>query len=160
MRRCLAVLLILHLTVSGAPKRSLTDFELTDQHAQTRRYSFPKSKVTFMTVSDHKGSEQLAPWIQSIYDRYGARVDIDGIADVSMIPKPFHNFFRSAFRKKMKRSVLLDWSGTAVKQFNYREGVANIYVVDRSGQIVEHFSGPLTAPALRAVMASIDANLL
>ena len=48
----------------AAPSRKLADFELTDQDARLRSYRFPKAKVTVMTVADHKGSDQLAPWIQ------------------------------------------------------------------------------------------------
>jgi hypothetical protein len=39
------------------------------------------------TVADQKGADQLAPWIQRVYDRFQNQIDIDGVADVSMIPK-------------------------------------------------------------------------
>jgi len=42
-----------------------------------------------MTVADHKGSQQLTPWIQKLYDRYKKRIDIHGVADVSMALKAF-----------------------------------------------------------------------
>ena len=51
-------------TVIASPLQKLGDFELTDQNAMTRSYRFPKAKITAMTVADHKGSGQLAPWIQ------------------------------------------------------------------------------------------------
>ena len=33
-----------------------------------------------MTVADRAGSEQLEPWIRSLYERYGSQIDIDGVA--------------------------------------------------------------------------------
>ena len=80
--------LLLTSTALAAPVEKLSDFELTDQDSKPRAYRFPKAKVTVMTVADHKGSDQLAPWIQRLYDRYEKRIDIDGVADVSMIRSP------------------------------------------------------------------------
>ena len=60
----LALLSLAHAPRSPRRCEKLSDFELTDQDAKTRSYRFPKAKVTVMTVADHKGSEQLAPWIQ------------------------------------------------------------------------------------------------
>lgn len=159
MKFALLTLLTIASSALAAPVEHLTAFDLTDQNAKPRSYRFPKAKVTVMTVADHKGSDQLAPWIQRIYDRYEKRIDIDGIADVSMIPKPFHNMFREAFRKKLTRSVLLDWSGTVVKQFSYAKGVANIYVIDRTGRIVKQVSGPVTDDIARELILEIDSTL-
>jgi hypothetical protein len=159
MRFSILFLFALHTAAIAAPVEKLTDFDLTDQDAKPRSYRFPKAKVTVMTVADHKGSDQLAPWIQRIYDRFEKRIDIDGIADVSMIPKPFHNMFREAFRKKLTRSVLLDWGGSVVKQFGYAKGVANIYVIDRGGRIVKQVSGPAADDTAREIILEIDRAL-
>ena len=153
MRLLLAGCLLLASTALGAV---VTDFELSDQNSTPRVYHFPKSKVTVMTVADNKGSDQLTPWIQSFYDRYGTRIDIDGIADVSMIPKPFQGIFREAFRKKLTRSVMLDWSGAAVRQFGYKKGLANIYVIDQRGNILSQASGPFFKPSFDKMAAEID----
>jgi len=146
----------MHSAVPAAPPVRLTGFDLTDQDEKQRSYRFPKPKITVMTVADHKGSEQLAPWIQRIYDRYEKRIDIDGVADVSMIPRPFQGMFRDAFRKKLARSVLLDWGGSVVKQFDYQKGVANIYVIDQSGRIVKRIAGPVSDAGAKEVFGEID----
>ena len=137
----------------------LTDFELSDQHSAVRRYDFPRNKIIFMTVADNKGSKQLAPWIQPLRDRYGTRIDIDGIADVSMIPKPFHGMFRKAFVKELTYSVMLDWDGNMVKKFAYTPGIANVYVIGRDGQITKKLSGPATEQGIRELTKEIDAAL-
>lgn len=140
----------------AAPLQTLGDFELTDQNSKTRSYRFPKAKVTVMTVADQKGSAQLAPWIQQIHDRYENRIDIDGVADVSMIPKPLHGVFRQVFRKQLAYSVMLDWTGSVVKRFGYKNGVANIYVIDRRGCIVKEIAGPVNESALFELYREIN----
>ena len=156
MKYLLLALILLRSAALGAPVEKLSDFELTDQDAKTRSYKFPKEKVTVMTVADHKGSGQLALWIQALHDRYAKRIDIDGVADVSMIPKPFHGIFREAFRKKLTYSVMLDWGGAVVKEFGYTKGVANIYVIDRRGRIVKQTTGAFDDSAAREVFTTID----
>ena len=146
-------------TVIASPLQKLGDFELTDQNAMTRSYRFPKAKITAMTVADHKGSDQLAPWIQKLYDRYERRIDIDGVADVSMIPKPFHGMICKVFRKRVTHSVMLDWGGAVVKRFGYAKGVANIYVIDRRGWILKQVTGPVSDDTEEELFREIDRAL-
>jgi hypothetical protein len=134
----------------------LGDFELTDQNAVTRSYRFPKAKVTVMTVADRTGAEQLAPWIQKIYERYEKRIDIDGIADVSMIPKLFRGMVSEAFRKRLAYSVMLDWSGSIIRRLGCEKGVANLYVIDRTGRIMKQIVGPVSDEIERELFGEID----
>lgn len=149
-------LLLATIQHGSAAVAGLGDFELSDQHARSRKYAFPKSKVTVITVADHKGSDQLAPWVARLYGRYQQRIDIDGIADVSMIPKPFHGLLRSEFRKRLTYSVMLDWSGDVVRQFGFRAGVANLYVIDRGGRISKRITGPVSDAAMAELSRAID----
>jgi hypothetical protein len=156
MKLQVLALIALHATALAAPAVKLTDFDLTDQDSKLRSYRFPKAKVTVMTVADHKGSEQLAPWIQRIRDHYETRIDIDGVADVSIVPKIFHGMIRDTFRKKLTYSVMLDWDGNVVKQFCYKKGVANIYLLDRVGCIVKQMTGPVNDSAVAELFNEID----
>ena len=154
--KLLLLTLVLSTTALAAPIKKLNDFELTDQNSQTRSYRFPKSKVTVMTIADHKGSDELAPWIQRLHDRYQKKIDIDGVADVSKIPKPLHAIFRAAFRKQLAYSVMLDWDGAFVKQFAYKKGVANFYVIDREGRVLSQITGPISDAAEAKLTREID----
>jgi hypothetical protein len=145
--------------IPPAPAKKLGNFELADQDDQPRRYRFPKAKVTALAVADQQGSRQLAPWIERLRDRYGRRIDIDGVADVSMIPRFFHPIFRRAFRTKLAYSVMLDWEGSVVNELGYAKGLANIYVLDRSGCILKHVTGPIDEPALNGLFKEIDLAL-
>ncbi len=143
-------------TLLAAPPQKLGDFELADQNSIIRSYRFPKSKVTAMTVADRKGSEQLAPWIQSLYGRYERRIDIDGIADVSAIPKLYRGIVFEVFRKNLTHSVMLDWGGSVVSRFRYERGVANIYVIDRGGHILKHVTGAVNPAAKQELFEALD----
>jgi hypothetical protein len=141
---------------AASPPKQVSDFALSDQNSVVRRYGFPKQKVTVMTVADHAGSEQLEPWITNLYEHYGSQIDIDGVADVSMVPKPLHSVVRALFRKRLAHSVMLDWDGSIVKRFDYERGVANIYVIDRVGTILKRITGPLNATLKRDLFRTID----
>ena len=156
MKFQILALIALHTAAIAAPSVKLTDFQLTDQDSKTRTYRFPKPKVTVMTIADQKGSEQLAPWIQRIRDRYETRIDIDGVADMSRVPTFLQDMIRKAFQKKLTYSVMLDWDGKVVKQFGYQKGVANIYLIDHAGRIVSQMSGPQTDSATAELFNEID----
>ncbi len=159
MRIVSVILLLLGASALATPVKRLSDFELTDQNAHTRSYRFPKEKVTVMTVADHKGSDQLAPWIRAVQKRYGTRLDIDGVADVSMIPSLFHGMFREAFRKRLAYSVMLDWDGAVVNELGYTKGVANIYAIARDGRIIKRVTGSLEKDSAEELFEEIDALL-
>lgn len=112
------------------------DFELTDQNAVTRNYRFPKAKVTAMIVADREGAEQLEPWIRKIYSRYEKRIDIDGVADVSMIPKPFRGMVSAAFRKRSRlfRNARLGWFHRQAIRLRERRGERLRYRPRRSNR--------------------------
>jgi glycosyl transferase family 21 len=140
----------------ASPPEQLSDFALSDQNSVFRRNSFPKQKVTAMTVADRAGSEQLEPWIRSLYERYGSRIDIDGVADVSTVPKPLHGVVHALFRKRLTHSVMLDWHGSVVKRLEYEPGAANIYVIDRRGTILKQITGPVNAVSEQELFRIID----
>ena len=142
--------------VLAAPPQQLSNFGLSDQNSVFRKYGFPKQKVTAMTVADRTGSEQLEPWIKKLYNRYGSRIDIDGVADVSMIPTPLRGLVRELFRKRLTHSVMLDWDGSVVERLGYEPGVANIYVVDRRGAILKRITGPVNASREQELFRTID----
>jgi hypothetical protein len=140
----------------ASPPKQVSDFALSDQNSVFRRYSFPKEKVPAMSVADRAGSEQLEPWIRSLYERYGSQIDIDGVADVSMVPKPLHGVVRARFRSRLNHSVMLDWDGSVVKRLQSEPGVANISVIDRGGSILKRITGPANATSEQELFRIID----
>ena len=153
------LLLTTVFTVSGAPTNSvpaLASFELRDQYDNPHTISFPATNVTLMTVADRKGSEQIDGWIAPVKERYGDRIAIEGIADVSTVPRLLRSMVRKQFKKDRAYPVMLDWDGPVARSFNYQKDKANFFVIDRQGRITGCFSGATNDVALKALFASID----
>jgi hypothetical protein len=160
-RFALPALLILttFFTASGAPTNSvpeLASFELRDQYDNPHTISFPATNVTLMTVADRKGSEQINGWIAPVKERYGERIAIEGIADVSTVPRLLRSMVQKQFKKDRAYPVMLDWDGPVAHSFNYQKDEANFFVIDRQGRITGCFSGATNEVALKALFASID----
>jgi hypothetical protein len=159
MKFLLIGFLILPPLTLGLKAERLPDFELRDQYGYLRAYRFPKSKVTVMTLADQRGSAQLEPWISHIFQRFGRRIDIDGIADLSSVPSPLRGAVRALFRSQLNYLVLMDWEGSVVKRFAPRKDAANIYVINRDGRIVSRAAGPIDSVVLADVYRSIDRTM-
>ena len=146
------------MAASNAPHR-LHAFALKDQYEQMRHFDFPKTNLSFVVVADQKGSDQLPKWIQPVHDRFGPRIDIDGVADMSPVPAPLRGLVRRSFLKHSSYPVMLDWEGAVVKQFRPRPNVANVYLVAKDGTVLENWSGPATSDQLKQLLAALERHL-
>lgn len=63
------------------------EFSLKDQFSATRNYSFPRAKVSVLLFSDREGFEQLEGWIRPLVERFDNRVDVQGVAVLSSVPR-------------------------------------------------------------------------
>jgi hypothetical protein len=131
-------------------------FELNDQHGQPHHYRFPKTNLSFVAVADRKGSTQIDAWVRPLKQRYGTKIDIDGVADVSAVPRLLRGMVTGKFRKTMDYPVMLDWTGTVCRQFAYRNGQVNVFALDRQGKILNRWAGPANEKTLRELFAELD----
>ena len=145
---------------SIAPTNAPPLIELRDQFDAPQKLSFPGTNVTLLTIADKKGSEQIAGWVAALKQRFGKRIDIRGLADVSTVPRPLRGMVRLKFQKIHTYPVMLDWSGEAVKAFTYVPGKANVLVLDPRGQILERISGEANPKAVADLCAAIDRVLV
>jgi hypothetical protein len=134
-------------------------FTLQDQHEATHHYHFPRPKISVLILADYAGSSQLESWIQPLYDRYRERIAIDGVADLSKVPRLFRGMVRSAFRDRLARPVLLDWSGAVAADYRYQQGEANLFVIDPQGGILLKEIGAANDAKLQRVQQAIDGSL-
>lgn len=160
---CLGVALI----TNAAPKPNLVStvtnspsvIELKDQFELLQKLSFPTTNLTVLTIAEHKGSEQVASWVAPLIERYGLRVAINGIADVSAVPGWLHGVVRRKFRQRQSYSVMLDWSGDTVRAFGSVEDCVNVFVLDERGRILQRFIGEAKPGSLAELYATIDQAL-
>ena len=149
-------------TSPGTPTNSgpaLAPFELHDQYDIPHKISFPATNVTVMTVADKKGSEQIDGWIAPLKERYGGRIDIKGVADMSKVPGLLRSMVREQFKKRRTYPVMLDWDGPVARGFNYHKDEANVYVIDRDGHVTGHFMGATNEIVLSALFGAVDRAL-
>ena len=132
------------------------NFELTDQHGQPHHYQFPKTNLSFVAVADRKGSTQIESWVRPVKQRYGTKIDIDGVADLAAVPRLLRTMVTGKFRKTMDYPVMLDWTGAVCRQFAYRNGAVNVFVLDRQGKILNRWAGPANEKSLRDLFAELD----
>jgi hypothetical protein len=132
---------------------------LRDQFDAPQTLAFPTTNITLLTIADRTGSAQLAGWIAPVKQRFGKRIDIRGIADVSPVPRLLRSLVRKKFREIQTYPVMMDWTGDAVKAFTYVPDQANVLVLDGRGQILLRASGPATERAVQELCAAIDAAL-
>jgi hypothetical protein len=134
-------------------------FTLNDQHQTAHHYQFPRSKISVLIFADYAGSAQLENWIRPLFERYRERIAIDGVADLSKVPKLLRGMVRTAFRDRLERSVMLDWSGTVSTEYDYQQGRANVFVIDHSGRILLKVIGAVSDTKLQRVQNAIDQQL-
>ncbi|HMV49475.1 MAG TPA: redoxin domain-containing protein [Blastocatellia bacterium] len=132
------------------------DFDLKDQFDKSASHRFPKQKVTVLTFGDRKGSEQIEGWVRPLWDRYQTKIDQQGVAVLTSVPFFARGVVRGVLKSKVKHSVLLDWTGKVSKAYGYSGGKANLYVIDREGNIVLKLTGAATPAELQKVFAQID----
>jgi hypothetical protein len=140
---------------TSAPAR----IELRDQFNSPRTLTFPTTQLTLLTIANKKGSEQIAGWVAPVMQRFGGRIDVCGIADVSNVPGPLRGMVRKAFQRSQSYPVLMDWTGDVVKQFGYAPGEAEIYVLDRDGRILQRHRGEINPRAAEGVFDEIEQAL-
>ncbi len=142
------LLILVGLMSFGARAGMLTNapagIELPDQFERPQKLSFPNTNLTVLTLADRKGSQQIAGWVELVAEKFGSRVNVRGIADVSGVPRLLRGAVRSAFRKEQSYPVMMDWAGDVVKRFSPAADQATVLVIDGQGRILRRFVGPAT----------------
>ncbi|MEJ7618365.1 MAG: redoxin domain-containing protein [Pyrinomonadaceae bacterium] len=133
-----------------------TDFALKDQYDKLQVYQFPRSRVTVLAFGDRKGSEQIESRVRPLYERYKERVDIHGVAVLSAVPTVARGVVRRIMKHQVKQPVMLDWSGSVAKKYDYTSGAASIVVIDRNGRILLRTAGAANDTSLGRVYGQID----
>jgi hypothetical protein len=139
--------------------RQLSSFTLQDQFGGTRACRFPSGTWQVITLADKKGSSDVLLWVNHLKGRYGDRLAIEGIADVTAVPAPLRGMVRDRFRKEFRHPVLLDWHGRAVRQLGPRKNQANVYFVGGNGQVLVSVAGTPNPESCARLFAAIDKAL-
>lgn len=132
--------------------------ELHDQHGSPRKVEFPAAKLTILTIADREGSKELEPWIRQLKEKLGDRVEFEGVADLSSVPRPLRGFVSKRFKNSYTYPIMLDWEGKVARRFKAREGDANIYLLSKKGESLKHAAGKVDSAAVQAIAELALAN--
>jgi hypothetical protein len=129
--------------------------ELKDQYEKSHVISFPRGKLSVLTIADRKGSAQLEAWVQPIREKFGEQIEIHGLADVAGVPGPIRPMVREYFREKVEYPVMLDWDGAVAARYGYVRKAALVLVIDRNGEIRHRVTGAADAAKLARVYEAL-----
>lgn len=154
---------VLRMTASEiaciVPTNAPAVISLRDQFDAPQSLTFPATNIFLFTIADKEGSEQIAGWVAPVKERFGARVEICGIADVSAVPRSLRGLVRKKFRQAQSHPVMLDWAGDTVKAFGCVSEQVNVFVVDGEGRILKRVVGPANEAKLRDLFSVLDQTL-
>jgi hypothetical protein len=143
----------------AAKKERATEFSLKDQFGNEVAFRFPREKISILTIGDKEGAEQLEAWIRPIVEKYGDKIDVQGIAELSAVPGIAKGVVRNIIKKKSKHAVMLDWSGDVAKSYNFKKDSANLFLIDKQGNIVSRQTGAADPAKLANFYKEIDTLL-
>lgn len=129
---------------------------LEDQFKKSTTIDYPSESITVIVLADREGSKQVEPWVRKLYDRFGDRIAIRGIALLKGVPAALRSTVRFMFRKQVSYPVLMDWDGEVTSQFPFKPGVASVVVVDTSGRIVATEYGAANQDVIERVQKAVD----
>lgn len=149
--------------LAATPPRSVTrrssGFTLKDQNEASYAVKFPREKVTVLIFGDREGAEQIEGWVRPIYNQFGSKIDVYGIAELSAVPSLMRGIVRRVIKQKTKYSVLLDWSGAVSKTYGYQKGKANVVVLDKNGRVIGRRTGAANRYGLLGVYKYVNSGL-
>lgn len=145
--------------VKSASKERAVEFSLKDQFGVETAYKFPREKVSILTIGDKEGAEQLEAWIRPLAEKYGDKIELHGVAELSAVPGIAKGIVRNIIKKKSSHSVMLDWSGDVSKSYGFKKDSANLFLIDKQGNIISRQTGAATPAQLQALYAQIDGLL-
>jgi predicted transcriptional regulator len=84
---------------------------------------------------------------------------VQGIAELSAVPGIAKGVVRNIIKKKSKHAVMLDWSGDVAKSYNFKKDSANLFLIDKQGNIVSRQTGAADPAKLANFYKEIDTLL-
>ena len=132
---------------------------LADQYGTDRRCDFKGNRLTVLTIANRQGFEQIGAWVLAVKERYGTKVDIEGIADVSAVPGPLRAMIRKKLKARVEYPIMLDWSGEVIRRFDLSKNVANVFLVGDRGKLLLTMHGLPDKTKLEKLFSAIDSGL-
>ncbi len=144
------------------------DFELNDQYDQPVKLQKLLEQVVLVICADREGSEFNFHWTEALKPKYlggsGDRIKLVRVANLRSLPALFRGIAKGRFRAPnddgtSKLPVLLDWEGAVARLYGFREGLPNLYLIDRAGVLRHVTAGKGEPGELEQLFQAIDRSL-
>jgi hypothetical protein len=141
------------------------DLVLKDQYDNDVRLNGFRGETVLLVCGDRNGSEFTGAWAGAVREKFDStRVRIVHIANLQAVPVFIRGFVKRRFVEpnadgRPKSSVVLDWGGDLPRVFGFREGLANVYLIDRNGVFQFTHAGKGTAEEVAGLLTAIDRTL-
>lgn len=140
----------------SAPALTLQTFALEDLKGKSLTFAFPTAKAIVFAFADQDGASQLEPWIKPLYDRYGDKIEIHGVAMLSNVPAFARGIARSVIAALGNYPILLDWQGDVSKRLGVQPKQANLFIVNQQGEVVASQTGKASLEKLKVLAQKLD----
>ncbi|MDY7038218.1 MAG: hypothetical protein SV375_18910 [Thermodesulfobacteriota bacterium] len=132
------------------------EFKLNDQYGKTYNIKYPQEKICVLVFADRASVSQVEKWVRALYESYQDKIFIYGVAQLKGVPRWLQSTIRGIFKKFVKFSVMMDWSGEVCRAYGYKGGKAYVVIVNRNGVIQHTFNGRASEDLIQECRRIID----
>lgn len=137
-----------------------TPFVLENHTGKKVALSFPAAKPVVLAIADKEGSEQMENWITPLYQSFGEKISIHGIAELSAVPFLARGIAKAIIASQVEEyPVILDWEGKVSRAYNFKAKQTNLYVISPKGEIVFQSAGAFQPAQFESLSESLKTLL-
>ena len=117
-------------------------FELEDQFGELHASDQIEAQYLILIGGDRRASDESREWAITVGayladpDSNLAAVEVVRVADLRSVPAAMKGLVSKKMRSRHSTPVLMDWHGDLTGRFGFQPNVANIAVIESSGEIV------------------------
>jgi hypothetical protein len=134
------------------------EFRLFDQYGKSYEIIYPRDKTCVLVFADKWGCTQVEGWVRPLYERYQDTIAILGVAQLDGVPKWLRSTLVRIFKRSIKFSVMMDWTGEVCMGYAYPGGNAYVVIVNPQGAILHQVQGKASQKLLEECWRVIDAS--
>jgi hypothetical protein len=138
------------------PVQKAPEFSLTDQYSRCYEITYPQKKVCVMVFAGKWGSIQVEGWVKPLYEHYRDSITILGVARLESVPEFLRSAILRLFRKIIRFSVIMDWTGNLSRSYEYTGRNAHLVIISRQGTIRHRENGRATKERIEKCFEIID----
>lgn len=134
-------------------------FKLSDQFGKSWDVSALRGSVVVVVAANRDSGRAMGPWFQYLKSKYGSRIQLLGLMQLSGIPGFARGIARNRIKKETSDPLMLDFNGATGKLYEVSGKHPVVVVIDKTGVVraVERIN--YTVPVGKSVSDAIDVAL-